>query len=169
MQSNPQSNPVFLEWISNPGAIHQKGMQSGFCNPAITILPMPDHQTWPDTSPDVQQISQDGGGLAGHWVALDDFCMCYLDCVMTTPQRAEAMLQENGCIGPVDMAIGRRRHRRMEGCLCEFRDSIWQSLTVRPLLRHIRCISSRCHSTSIYSVSHHHRHLQHHFDVKQIQ
>ena len=31
----------FLEWISNPGAIHQKGMQSGFCNPAITILPMP--------------------------------------------------------------------------------------------------------------------------------
>ena len=32
----------FLEWISNPGAIHQKGMQSGFCNPAIAILMMPD-------------------------------------------------------------------------------------------------------------------------------
>ena len=32
---------LFLEWISNPGAIHQKGMQSGFCNPAIAILPMP--------------------------------------------------------------------------------------------------------------------------------
>ena len=31
----------FLEWISNPGAIHQKGMQSGFCNPAIAILMMP--------------------------------------------------------------------------------------------------------------------------------
>ena len=49
MQSNPQSNPV-LEWISNPGAIHQKGMQSGFCNPAITILPMPEFElsqiTW---------------------------------------------------------------------------------------------------------------------------
>ena len=41
VQSNPQSNPLFLEWISNPGAIQQQGTQSGFCNPAIAILTMP--------------------------------------------------------------------------------------------------------------------------------
>ena len=33
---------LLLERISNPGAIHQNGMQSGFCYPAIAILMMPD-------------------------------------------------------------------------------------------------------------------------------
>ena len=33
----------FFEWISNPGAIHKNGMQSGFCNLAIAILMMPDY------------------------------------------------------------------------------------------------------------------------------
>ena len=37
----PAIKSYFWEWISNPGAIHQKGMQSGFRNPAIAILPMP--------------------------------------------------------------------------------------------------------------------------------
>ena len=32
---------LFLEWISNSGATHQKGMQSRFCNPVIAILMMP--------------------------------------------------------------------------------------------------------------------------------
>ena len=32
---------IFLEWILNPDAIHQEGMQSGFCNPAIAIRMMP--------------------------------------------------------------------------------------------------------------------------------
>ena len=46
MQPNPQSNPLFLKRISNPGAIHQKGMQSRFCNPAIAILMMPGYKPY---------------------------------------------------------------------------------------------------------------------------
>ena len=36
-----QSAMDTLQWILNPGAIHQEGMQSGFCNPASAILIKP--------------------------------------------------------------------------------------------------------------------------------